>query len=127
MAVSRMKRCWKELVGAQIAAHTCPMEIRFSTLTIQVDTSVWRHQLTFLKKEVIQKVNLYLKEEKVNDIHFRVGPLPVSLQQSVWESGPFRRIQDDTLEESIENKLLSIQDEELRGIIRGAILQYTGV
>ncbi|WDT78181.1 MAG: DUF721 domain-containing protein [Candidatus Manganitrophus sp.] len=67
---------WKEIVGPQIASHTYPAEIRFDTLHLTVDSAVWMHQLSFLRKEIIEKCNRLLGKESIRKIQLRTGPLP---------------------------------------------------
>jgi len=72
----RLQTQWKDLVGEVLAAHTWPTRIRFRKLFIAVETTVWLHQLTYLKSTLMDKIqsqtsNLYLK-----DIVFRIGEIP---------------------------------------------------
>lgn len=72
----RLQTQWKDIVGEVLAAHTWPTRIRFRKLFIAVETTVWLHQLTYLKSTLMEKIqsqtpNLYLK-----DIVFRIGEIP---------------------------------------------------
>jgi predicted nucleic acid-binding Zn ribbon protein len=69
----RMTEAWEEVVGKTIAAHTLPETVRFKKLILRVDSSVWMQQLTFYKKEMIQKINESFPTLKIEEIHFRVG------------------------------------------------------
>jgi hypothetical protein len=40
-----------------------------------VSSSAWLHQLHFLKTELLEKLNLGLTNQKIEDIKFKIGPL----------------------------------------------------
>ncbi|RCK73290.1 MAG: hypothetical protein IGBAC_0136 [Ignavibacteriae bacterium] len=62
---------WSEIVGERIAQVTKATRIKDGKLSVNVENSVWRNELIFLKKEIIQKINNRFKEEIVKDIIFR--------------------------------------------------------
>ena len=68
-----LKNGWDEIVGEPISSHTRPDTIRFGTLHVLVDNSAWLQQLTFLKPELIRKVERYLGEGVIKDIVLRLG------------------------------------------------------
>lgn len=69
----QLKRRWTEIAGAQIAAHTRPDQIRFKKLSLLVENSVWLQQLTYLKPELLDKINDAADRKIVTDITLRVG------------------------------------------------------
>ncbi len=69
----RLRREWADIVGDQIAAHTRPEQIRFKKLLIHVRHSVWLQQLTFLKRELLGKINATAGETLVSEIILRIG------------------------------------------------------
>ncbi len=81
MAVAALKTHWPQVVGASIAQHSSPLEMRFNTLPIVVDSTVWMHQLFFLKAEILEKINRFLEDKQsgktqIRDIHLKIGLLP---------------------------------------------------
>lgn len=62
---------WAEIVGSRIAQATRIDRIEGDKLFVVVSTSAWRNELTFLKKELLNKVNGFLGEEVISDIIFR--------------------------------------------------------
>ena len=48
---------WKKAVGKTIYENTTIKNIKNKVLTIKVKNSVWRNELVFQKKEIIQKLN----------------------------------------------------------------------
>ncbi len=70
---TRLHRQWSEIVGQQIAAHTRPDQIRFKKLYVYVQHSVWLQQLTYLKPDLLAKINATAGESLVSDLVLRIG------------------------------------------------------
>ncbi len=115
---------WEEAVGHQIAVHTHPQEIRFETLTILIDEAVWMHQLSFMKKEIIDKVNYFLKKRPIKNIHFRIAPLPPRSRAS--ETPPVPQSTKLSHEDAaiLSKELEFITDHDLKAVIQKAMRQH---
>jgi hypothetical protein len=72
----RLQQRWPAILGDVIAAHTHPERIRFKKLYVLVENSVWSQQLTFLKRELLDKIGRATEPGLVEDLVFRVGVLP---------------------------------------------------
>ncbi|MBI5197807.1 MAG: DUF721 domain-containing protein [Nitrospirae bacterium] len=66
---------WEEIVGQTIAGHTYPEAIRFKKLILRVDSSVWMQQLSFFKKDLVEKVNNAFESPLIQDIQLRIGTI----------------------------------------------------
>ncbi len=64
---------WKEIVGDELIRYTNPSYIKNGILFIDVTNSMWAHHLTFLKRDIIDKVNRKIKKNVVKDLRFRCG------------------------------------------------------
>jgi hypothetical protein len=64
---------WPVIAGDPVAAHTRPDQIRFKKLYLVAENSVWVQHLTFLKSELIAKVNAAAGSAMITDVVFRVG------------------------------------------------------
>lgn len=62
---------WDEIVGERIAQVAKAKKIKNGKLNVSVENPVWRNELIFLKKEIIEKINKKFKEEIVKEIIFR--------------------------------------------------------
>jgi predicted nucleic acid-binding Zn ribbon protein len=69
----RLQSEWTGIVGETIAAHTQPQRLRFNKLTVLVDSPVWMQQLSFLKPELIRKVNRAMGRTLVQELVLRPG------------------------------------------------------
>jgi hypothetical protein len=72
----KLLKNWAGIAGEQIAAHTRPDQIKFKKLYLIAESSVWIQHLTFLKPELIEKVNAAAGRPIVTDVVLRVGSIP---------------------------------------------------
>lgn len=66
---------WKRAVDEKILKNTEPYRIKDGVLFVLTANPVWAQQLTFLKNEILLKINALPGEIKINDIQFRAGEL----------------------------------------------------
>ena len=66
---------WESVVGEAIAKNARPAAFKGKLLLVHVTSSTWTHQLQFLKKDIITKINDALGKELVEEIRFKVGPV----------------------------------------------------
>ena len=66
---------WDSIVGEAIAENARPAAFKGKLLLVHVTSSAWIHQLQFLKKDIIAKVNDALGKELVEEIKFKIGPV----------------------------------------------------
>ena len=59
---------WSEVVGERIADITEPQKIKNGKLFIRVKTDSWRNELIYHKKDIIEKLNVSLGSDVVQDI-----------------------------------------------------------
>lgn len=66
---------WQAVAGTAIAENTQPAAFKGRLLLVHVSSSVWLHQLQFVKQDLIDKVNAAAGRHLVEDITFKIGPL----------------------------------------------------
>ncbi len=76
LAEHRLRQQWRAIAGPFVAAHTRPGDVRFHKLHVAVENSVWLHQLTYLKRALLEKIQSGMKEIEIQDILFRIGDVP---------------------------------------------------
>ncbi|MBJ6727039.1 DUF721 domain-containing protein [Geomesophilobacter sediminis] len=109
---------WEDAVGPGIAAHAHPVSFRDGTLTLAVESAPWMQQLTYLKREIIAKVNEALREPMVRDLYLKAGrvkPAPPP---------PPERKRRPLTEEEIQwanEQANSLEDPELRAVFERLI------
>jgi predicted nucleic acid-binding Zn ribbon protein len=62
---------WPQIVGGPIADVTKAERITDGKLFVHVEEAVWRNELVYLKKDLIEKINDTMHQEIVRDIIFR--------------------------------------------------------
>ncbi len=66
---------WKEVVGKKVDRHTHPLSIKEGKLFVNVDSSGWLVQLTYLKDDIIAEFNKKEVGKPIKDIYFRLGEI----------------------------------------------------
>jgi len=61
---------WGEAVGEKIKEQTEPLDVRFGVLTVKTSSPVWRQELQFQKKTIVDSINKKLKKTTIKDIRF---------------------------------------------------------
>ena len=93
----RLQTQWKDIVGEVLAAHTWPTRIRFRKLFIAIETTVWLHQLTYLKSMLMEKIQSQTPDLYLKDIVFRIGEIP----KQEWEETEARNVTPHVSAESL--------------------------
>ncbi|WP_155310173.1 DUF721 domain-containing protein [Desulfosarcina ovata] len=73
--ILHLVQVWDKTVGPPISDNARPFAVNGSLLLVHVSSSVWLHQLRFLKTELIEKLNSALPGGAITDIKFKVGRL----------------------------------------------------
>ena len=78
-------QCWRDAVGPKIAARTTPDMFRGGVLFVKVATPTWQQELSYLKVDIIAKLNKALGKSMVNELKVICGsrtPGGVSVSKS---------------------------------------------
>jgi len=104
---------WDAAVGRQVAATARPVSFRDGILTVAVSSAPWMQQLTFLKRNMVDKLNEQLGRPLIRDIYLKAGPpTPLSRQAEPAESAERRLTERET--RLIAAQTAAISDPELR-------------
>lgn len=106
---------WKDVVGEQIADRAQPISIRNGILTIGVAGSAWMQQLTFLKKEILNKLNELAGEQLVKEIYLKAATMNNPANDAIPAEQPRRRLTEHELKE-IQEISAELEDQDLRDI-----------
>jgi hypothetical protein len=109
---------WEEIVGETIAGQTQPRAVRNRILFIDVSHSTWVQQLQFLKPTLLEKINAFLGEPKIQDIRFKLGKIspmtsPTHSKPPVWQEEDLNGTTLNRIEVLVEK----IDDEEARRVL----------
>ncbi|KAF0185577.1 MAG: hypothetical protein FD164_142 [Nitrospirae bacterium] len=114
-----MQRRWSTLFSEPLSLHVFPVELSGKRLTMHVDSPAWLHQLQFLKRELLAKLQPF----GVTDLVLRKGALPrVRSEKKDAETPKRRELSADDLA-WVEETVRSVDDEALQNEIRRAALK----
>jgi hypothetical protein len=121
----RLRTVWSQAVGPRIAVHTHPDCIRKSVLFVKVANSAWMQQLHFMKQDILEKFNHLNSRDPLKNIFFAIGEIPVSAAAKrdrifISDRVPALKARDKKM---IEESLAVIADEELRDILKRAMIK----
>lgn len=71
--LARVGSFWPEVVGGTLGEHSCPAAMKGRLLLVHVNSSVWLHEMRFLKEDMIKNINRILGQPLIRDIKFKVG------------------------------------------------------
>ena len=122
---NRLKDAWKKTVGTMIAAQTSPDRIKGGTLIVKVSTSIWMHQLQFLKQDILEKIQSQWTAEPVERLHFSVGDVaPVSTAgEGKGFFHPTAALLKRRDKQMIDESLEEVKDPELQILLKRAMLK----
>lgn len=61
---------WEKIVGPRIAEHARAIRVSDGRLFVEVDSSVWAQELSFLRRRLLSDVNSRVGSRSVEHIHF---------------------------------------------------------
>ncbi|NPU86471.1 MAG: DUF721 domain-containing protein [Syntrophaceae bacterium] len=118
----RLLTFWDRTVGPQVAAQTYPEDIRRGILQVRVSSSVWMHQLQFLKEDILRKLQGVMGSDSVKGFRFSIGEIPRPAPAPKPETPPSEILGTSLLKPRdrrlIEENLTVVADPELRELLR---------
>jgi hypothetical protein len=103
-----LRKKWTILCGEVIAAHTFPWFIKGHILHIKVDSPQWIHHLSFLKREMLEK----LSEFEISDIRHSIGYIPHT-PKSIEKSNENHHLSEND-KEFIQKTISCLKDKKTR-------------
>ena len=111
------KKNWHTLFSEPISCHMTPYRVTEGVMFLNVDSPVWLQELTYLKKDIIEKLSPY----DIKDVRFKLGKVPKKAGSGIRDQGfSVKKLSPE--EVSYTEKMVSpIIDEELRGTVKRAL------
>jgi hypothetical protein len=69
----RVWQAWDEVVGRTISRNAQPVRLDGSRLIVTVRSSTWLQELSLLQRELIVRLNEWMKREVIRELFFVVG------------------------------------------------------
>ncbi len=61
---------WAEIVGETIASHAVVVKLERDKLMVRVDDATWRHQLLYMKPNLLKRISAEMEGLVIKDIIF---------------------------------------------------------
>lgn len=93
---------WEAAVGKQIAARARPLKCSGGILTVGVSSAAWMQQLSFLRREITEKINTLVQDEIVREIRLtatRIEPAPAEKTAQKKPSRPLSTAENERIRE----------------------------
>ena len=115
---------WNRAVGSQIGSKAQPDRLRNDVLYVRVATSVWMHELQFMKQDIIVKLNGILGGNPVTQIRFFIGEVeaPPAKREEPAQLADARDLKSDE-KEFIDGTIADVTDPELREVVKRAMIR----
>jgi hypothetical protein len=112
---------WAEIVGERVAARTLPQSLRDGLLTVTVASSAWLNELSFMRADIVRRVNECVGQGIVTGLRLVAGRVGRALPS---EDRPRAPTSDADLPPSacgeVDQGTEAVTDLGLRDAIRGA-------
>lgn len=115
---------WDRVIDDVIKSQAKVEKLEDGCLTIVVGDSVWLAELRMRKKELLAILNEQLKEELIKDIKFKAGVVRKKVNEG--EAHPKTKKLPVEIKEEIEKTLTSIDDIELKGLLKNIFIKAYG-
>jgi Dna[CI] antecedent, DciA len=134
--IYEIQRCWPSLVGDTTARRCWPVSLQKGVLVVHVADSTWVQELTYLKAQLLKKVQTAVTPEAVTALRFyvRAGasspppepPLDPSAEGAPNEDPTARPLAPNVAAalDAFENDLDEVEDPDLRRSIRRAFVEH---
>ncbi|MBN1382847.1 MAG: DUF721 domain-containing protein [Deltaproteobacteria bacterium] len=121
-----LRDLWLKAVGPTIAAQSRLENRKKDTLVVKVSSSVWMQQLSFLKEEIIEKMNNVLPAGPIKKIRFHIGeissPMPTQAASELFKTGRPSPLKERD-KKMIEETTASLRDPELKDMLKKLMLK----
>jgi len=123
-----LRHIWDQAVGPQISAQTFPEHIKKGALHVKVATSIWLHQLQFMKEEITETFNELSGRSAITSLHFSIGQPLLPRKGKAPDAAlptpmPPLKPRDQRI---IKESLATVNDEELKTILERVMTKEIG-
>jgi hypothetical protein len=105
-ALGAAAAAWPEVVGAEVARHSRPLQVTGETLVIGTRSSAWSEQLSFLADRILATLRNRFGLKGVKRLRFRVGTMRDRAQTRVIRGS----VQARRTAASLQERALSLEE-----------------
>ncbi|MCH9686285.1 MAG: DUF721 domain-containing protein [Deltaproteobacteria bacterium] len=117
--LARLQNIWPDMVPRHLQEVAWPAKLADGRLVIHVDDNQWLHELTYLRRELLDRLRRASPAAKIRELRLRVGevevvPPPEPVPEPVYPGLPLEP------ERATIDAMESIDDEALRNRVAAA-------
>lgn len=75
LTVNLLRQHWRDILGQELAQKTYPARIAGNTLWINALDASWAYQLQFMKRELLESVQVFMGTQDLTELRFKQGGL----------------------------------------------------
>ena len=122
---------WPEVVGDRLATRTRPEVLYKGRLKVVVANSTWLNELTFMREEIIARINEVMGRHMVRELHLMLGrpsplrpPAPRRVRCPAPAEPPRPRLPIPAeTRRQVEQLVSGLEDPELRQAVKDAWME----
>lgn len=105
---------WEQVVGSAIARRARPLRLAGGVLTVVVGSAPWMQQLSFMKTDLVARLNSCLGEERIREIVLKSGRVEEDEGTADTASEPVARSLSQREMDWIEEQIKTLDDVDLQ-------------
>lgn len=125
---------WKKIVGPSVASHCQIIDIKPPSISISVDTSVWLQQMNMQKRQLLNKINDFYKDEIITEIRLQIKRISTKVEEEQLldyeiEADSFEKIDFSTIVlteadvREIDEAVRTCRDEKKAQLFRNILIR----
>ncbi len=120
-----IQKNWRKIVGEAIYFHSLPYKLTNNKLFVYVDDNLWLSELVLNQDEIKNKINLYIKTNKIEKIFFKFNPEIKIVENKKQIERPKKLILPPEKEKEIDNIVAKIENPDLRKALKHYFTQIS--
>ncbi|MCZ6533609.1 MAG: DUF721 domain-containing protein [SAR324 cluster bacterium] len=76
LTVTLLRQHWSDIHGAELARKTYPTRLTGGLLWISTVDAGWAYQLQFMKREMLESIQVFMGAPTVKELRFKQGEVP---------------------------------------------------
>jgi hypothetical protein len=120
----QVRDVWPRIAGERFEVHTWPAAITGETLVVHVHDSQWLHELTYMRQDLLRRLEALAPNTALRALKLRLGQVPPVAGRRLPEPPrpaplPPPRLAPEP-DDATRRALEAVADPELKQIIAGA-------
>lgn len=79
---------WPRVAGDNLEAKTWPAAVHAETLVVHVHDNQWLHELTYMRQDLLQRLQALVPAARLTGLRLRLGEVPPLAQRRLPDAAP---------------------------------------